>query len=100
MPIDNTAYISVELGHGDGLRAGSAGPALQGVLDDQSLGPPARRGPVHLQQVRPEAGVVLADTPSAEATGTPGRLGAEPAQHVGLLLDDQDIDPGGPTDAA
>jgi hypothetical protein len=55
---------------------------LDGVLDDQRLGAVPRLGPADLQQVRPEARVILADAPAAEPAGRPRRLGAEPAEHV------------------
>lgn len=54
---------SVEFRHGHRLRAGTAGTALDGILDDQPFGPAPRLGAVHFKQVRPEAGMVLAQSP-------------------------------------
>ncbi len=59
----STEKRSVQLWHGYGLRARPAGATLDGILDDEPLGAVARMRPVDLQQVRPEARVVLAQSP-------------------------------------
>jgi len=78
----------VEFRHRYGLGARPARSTLDGVLDDQPLGPPPGLGAVHLEQVRPEPRVVLAQPAPAEPAGSPRGLCTEPTKHYLLLTDD------------
>src|SRR5438477_12500796 len=70
----------IEFRHRYRLRPRLARAAQHGVLDDQPLGPAALLRPVHLQQERPEARMVLAQPTTAEPAAAARRLGAEPTQ--------------------
>src|SRR5690242_21789408 len=72
----------VELGHRYRLRSRPARSTLHRVFNHEALGPPPGRRTVHLEEVRPEACVVLAQPPRTEPARPPRRLGAEPAQQL------------------
>jgi hypothetical protein len=76
--------MSVELGHGDRLWSGPAGPALQGVLYDQGLGALPVVAPVDFEHIRPSLGVVLAQPTPTESACASRSLDAEPAAHCGM----------------
>src|SRR4029077_16357347 len=65
--------------HLDRLGLWRADTAVERVLDGETV--EAFLGPVDLENIGPRLGVVAADCPAAEAAGTAGRRGADPALH-------------------